>query len=226
MFWLPSPLAVAWKPVAMLPLPPTPLALLFPPVATLKLPEALALRPTATFCPSAPLALALVPVAVLLLFAPLALALVPHAKLTPLPPLVALAPAPVCGSPPSPLPPQTNWATAWVGASTGAAPNTVTKPAAMASRRNAPPQSALVSSKPAYSPADPWHVTAGECFSFSASQAQQSKARPLPAPYSIAVSPISCQFSQSQLANHQCHNCVCNCRKCGEGEGGFIFFNW
>jgi hypothetical protein len=118
-----SPLALAEPPVAVLVLK-APLALALAPVAVL--PTPLSGLPT-------PLALALAPIAVLLMLAAApvsALALGPHA--TEVGPAIAPCPVAVWMSL------QTNWATAWVGASNGAAPNAVTMPAAIAFRRNAP----------------------------------------------------------------------------------------
>jgi hypothetical protein len=128
------PEALADAPVAVLP-PPSPEALEFSPVALLALPAPLATAaaPVAVFtlpspCESAalpvatfellllPLAFAWFPTAVFApgvaggVVAPLALALGPQATLPALP--ATVAPAPLCGSPPSVLPPHTNCACA------------------------------------------------------------------------------------------------------------------
>src|SRR3990170_1454391 len=107
MLELPSPLASALSPVAVL---------------KLKLPLASALLPVAVFTPKSPLASALLPVGVLALKSPLALALVPQATFPVAPVAVAPAPVAVAGPTvePSLLPTHTNCASAGV---TGKASN-------------------------------------------------------------------------------------------------------
>jgi hypothetical protein len=112
------------------------------PIAVEKSPFARAAWPTAVA--SRPVALAALPTAVVKV--PVAMAPAPHAVAAA---PVATAPAPVCASAPVALTPQTSCAAAWDGASIGAAaasPVTSTKP------RSAPPERALVPSKPARPP--------------------------------------------------------------------------